>query len=865
MYLTTTQLRRSFLNFFEARDHEVIPSSPLIPGNDPTLLFTNAGMVPFKEVFLGLEDKDYTKATSVQRCVRAGGKHNDLDNVGFTKRHHTFFEMMGNFSFGDYFKADAIQMAWVFLTQVLGLPEEKLWITVYKDDDEAADIWFNQIGVSPQRFSYCDADNFWAMGDTGPCGPCTEIFYDHGPDLPGGPPGSPDEDGDRYVEIWNLVFMQYNRDGEGNLHALPKPSVDTGMGLERVAAVMQGVTDNYDIDLFQYLIQKAAEHLGVELKSSPPLKIIADHIRSCAFLIVDGVRPSNEGRGYVLRRIIRRAVRQGYQLGCGKPFFYRLAKALDEKMGEAYPELTESLNIIETVLYKEEEQFGLTLKKGMSVLQDALDQLHDHTLPGETAFKLYDTYGFPLDLTMDIVAEHDVQVDQAGFEKAMNEQKARSKQASQFDVDYNQLPQLDEATQFVGYEQLSIDSSIQVVLQNGQSVSQLESQQRGAIVLTCTPFYAESGGQVGDQGVIYASQGQFIVEDTQMQGDTVLHIGYVQQGVLTINQEVTAQVDSDLRHKTMLHHSATHLLNAALREVLGEHVVQKGSLVDPEHLRFDFSHFEALTNQQLRAIDNCVNEQIQRNLDVHIDYLDMATARQQGAIALFEEKYQETVRVLSMGDFSKELCGGTHVKQTGQIGFFKLIHETGIAAGIRRLQAVAGPKAVEWAQQIEQHTQQLASLLKTTPDHLTEKTQALLEDKKALNKTIQDLKARLAKAQTTASDSQEIALDDARLIIIKLQEDDVKALRQIMDEQKSKRQQAIIVIISENSKGKVTYLVGLSDKALTNRYSAKTLIGVLADNLNGKGGGRDDMAQGGSDHPEYVDNALDAFIKYLQS
>ena len=861
MYLTTTQLRQQFVEFFQQRHHEVVPSSPLIPGNDPTLLFTNAGMVPFKEVFLGLEERHYTRATSVQRCVRAGGKHNDLDNVGFTKRHHTFFEMMGNFSFGDYFKSEAITMAWSFLTEVLQLPEDQLWITVHQDDQETADIWLNEMGVSDQRFSYCDADNFWAMGDTGPCGPCTEIFYDHGPSLPGGPPGSPDEDGDRYVEIWNLVFMQYNRDKDGVLHPLPKPSVDTGMGLERVAAVMQNVSDNYDIDLFQYLMQAAADELGFKFESSAPLKVIADHIRSCAFLIVDGVRPSNEGRGYVLRRIIRRAVRHGYQLGCDKPFFHALTQALVDKMGEAYPELTQSQSIVETILYKEEQQFGQTLKKGMSVLQQALDQLEGDTLDGDTAFKLYDTYGFPLDLTMGILADHQVKVDQAGFERAMQAQKERSKQASQFDVDYNQLPSIE----FVGYDTLSAQATIQAILLDGETQSMLQSQQRAGVILDHTPFYAESGGQVGDQGIIQAKQGTFIVEDTQAQVDAVVHLGYLQSGDLNVEQPVTAKVDEQLRYQTMLHHSATHLLHAALRQTLGEHVVQKGSLVDAEHLRFDFSHFEALTSSQLRTIENCVNEQIQRNLEVRIDHVDMASAQKQGALALFEEKYQERVRVLSMGEFSKELCGGTHVQQTGQIGFFKLTHETGIAAGTRRLQAVAGPKAGQWVQQIEQKMAYLASLLKTTPAYLTDKVQTLVDDKKALNHQLQDLKSQLAKAQSTGGDSEEIALDDARLVILRLQEDDVKALRQIMDEQKSKRQQAIIVIIAHNSKGKVTYLVGLSDKNLTSRYSAKQMVGFLAQQLDGKGGGRDDMAQGGSDHPEYIDNALDAFIQYLQS
>lgn len=863
-YLTSTQLRQKFLDFFEERGHQVVPSSPLIPGNDPTLLFTNAGMVPFKEVFLGLEDPGYKRAVSIQRCVRAGGKHNDLDNVGFTKRHHTFFEMMGNFSFGDYFKTDAIQMAWAFLTKVLELPEERLWITVYKDDSQAKDIWLNQIGVSEQRFSYCDADNFWAMGDTGPCGPCTEIFYDHGPELSGGPPGSPDEDGDRYVEIWNLVFMQYNRDKNGQLNPLPQPSVDTGMGLERIAAVMQNVSDNYDIDLFQYLMQQAAHQVGIEPQSTPALKVIADHIRSCAFLIVDGVRPSNEGRGYVLRRIIRRAVRHGYQLGCKKPFFYALTAALVHKMGEAYPELVQSQSIIEQVLYKEEEQFRATLHKGMGVLHEAIGDLEDNILSGETAFKLYDTYGFPLDLTMAILADHNIQVDQAGFEKAMQQQKERSKQASQFEVDYNQMPELDYATEFKGYEQLTTQATVQSIVNQGQTVTDLPTGERGAVILDYTPFYAESGGQVGDQGLIFTDSMEFIVEDAQAQGDAVVHLGYVKTGTLQMDQSVTAQVDGKLRHRTMLHHSATHLLHAALRQILGEHVVQKGSLVDPEHLRFDFSYFEAVPTDKLRAIENCVNEQIQRNLSVDIEYLDMETARQSGAICLFEEKYQGIVRVLSMGDFSKELCGGTHVQQTGQIGFFKLVSETGIAAGTRRIEAVAGPRAVEWAQQVEQQIGVLTNLLKTTPDYLTEKAQDLLEDKKQLQKDIQNLKSRLAKAQTAGNDNQEIALSDARLIIMRLEEDDVKALRQIMDEQKSKRKDAIILIIAQTSQGKVTYLIGLSNKELTHKYSAKQLINILSEVLHGKGGGRDDMAQGGSDYPEAIDSALDQLIAYLQ-
>lgn len=865
MQLTTAQLRQTFLEFFSERGHEIVPSSPLIPGNDPTLLFTNAGMVPFKEVFLGLEQRDYSRATSVQRCVRAGGKHNDLDNVGFTKRHHTFFEMMGNFSFGDYFKREAIEMAWTFLTQTLQLPADKLWITVHKDDADTADIWLKEMQVDPERFSYCEADNFWTMGDTGPCGPCTEIFYDHGPSLPGGPPGSPDEDGDRYVEIWNIVFMQYDRQADGSWHNLPKPSVDTGMGLERIAAVMQGVSDNYHIDVFQKLMQTAARELGVEQDDRAPLRVIADHIRSCAFLIVDGVRPSNEGRGYVLRRIIRRAVRHGYQLGCDKPFFHALVKTLVDEMGPAYASLRDHQAIIEKVLYKEEEQFGRTLQKGLVELREAIDQLQEAVLPGEIAFKLYDTYGFPLDLTMDITKDYEVQVDQAGFQAAMDEQKQRSKQASQFEYDYHQMPQVDYETAFVGYQQISRQATIQTILKEGATVAELKQGERGAIIADYTPFYAESGGQVGDQGVISSQQGQFIVEDTQAQGEAVLHIGTMRSGSLSANDEVQLQVDEALRHQTMLHHSATHLLNAALRQVLGEHVVQKGSLVSPERLRFDFSHFEALTPGQMRSIENCVNEQIQRNLPVQIDYMAMDEAQQQGAIALFDEKYQDTVRVLTMGDFSKELCGGTHVQQTGQIGYFKLIEETGIAAGIRRLEALAGPAAVEWAQNLESQMHTLAHKLKATPSQLMDKVDQLLADKKALTKQVQDVKAQLAKAQTSGGDSQEIALEDARLVIIKLEEDDVKALRQIMDEQKSKRQQAIIVIVSQNSQNKVTYLVGLSDKQLAQKYSAKQLIEVLSKALDGKGGGRDDMAQGGSEHPEAVESALDQLIQYLHN
>ena len=863
---TSAEIRQAFLDYFESKGHTIVPSSSLVPANDPTLLFTNAGMVQFKDVFLGKEKRPYTRAASAQRCVRAGGKHNDLENVGYTARHHTFFEMLGNFSFGDYFKREAIEYAWEFLTRTMGLEPEKLWITVYEEDDEAAEIWLKEIGIDPARFTRIgdkpggkryESDNFWSMGDTGPCGPCSEIFYDHGPEVEGGPPGTPEEDGDRYIEIWNLVFMQYNRDSQGKMTPLPKPSVDTGMGLERLAAVMQGVHSNYEIDLFRALIRAAAEATGTDDLENKSLRVIADHIRSCAFLIVDGVTPSNEGRGYVLRRIIRRAIRHGYQLGQKEPFFYRLVDPLIEQMGDAYPELPRARDTVMKVLRLEEERFAETIEQGMRILEEAIEHLEGDTIPGELVFKLYDTYGFPADLTADIARERGLHIDEVGFEREMNAQRERARAASQFGVDQQAQVAVEGETDFTGYERLSDEATIIGLFRDGESVDSLKKGEQGMVVLDKTPFYAESGGQVGDRGElsVLGDDGHFQVEDTRKQGGSVFgHIGRVTQGRLRVGDAVLAQVDAANRRAIALNHSATHLLHAALRRVLGEHVQQKGSLVEAERLRFDFSHFEPLTREQLNAIERLVNEQIRNNYVVETRIMALEDAKQAGAMALFGEKYDEQVRVLRMGDFSTELCGGTHVKAVGDIGLFKIVSEGGIASGVRRIEAVTGERAVEWVEQAENRLQHIASLVKAGAEDLEEKVQALVEKSRRQEKEIERLKAKLASAAGSDLASQAVQVGDTRVLAAQLEGADVKTLRDTLDQLKNKLGSAVIVLAAVND-GKVSLVAGVT-KDRTDRVKAGDLVKMVAEQVGGKGGGRPDMAQAGGGNPDVLPQAL---------
>ncbi len=863
---TSAEIRQAFLDYFASKGHTIVESSSLVPANDPTLLFTNAGMVQFKDLFLGKEKRDYVRAASSQRCVRAGGKHNDLENVGYTARHHTFFEMLGNFSFGDYFKREAIQFAWEFLTQVMGLPPEKLWITVYDQDDEAADIWLEEIGVDATRFSRIgdkpggkpyESDNFWSMGDTGPCGPCSEIFYDHGEEVEGGPPGTPEEDGDRYIEIWNLVFMQYNRDAEGNMTPLPKPSVDTGMGLERLAAVMQGVHSNYEIDLFQALIRAAAEVTGATDLESKSLRVIADHIRSCAFLIVDGVTPSNEGRGYVLRRIIRRAIRHGYQLGQKQPFFHKLVDALCEQMGDAYPELVKARETVKRVLRVEEERFAETIEQGMKILEEAIGGLSGKIIPGELVFKLYDTYGFPADLTADIARERGLEIDAAGFDREMDAQRARARAASQFGVAQQAGIALDGKTDFTGYERLEEQATIIGLFHDGEPVDSLESGAEGMVVLDKTPFYAESGGQVGDRGELLmpGSDTRFEVTDTRKQGGAVFgHLGRMAAGTLKVGDSVLARVDEENRRRIALNHSATHLLHAALRRILGDHVQQKGSLVDAERLRFDFAHFEPVTQEQLRAIEQLVNEQIRGNHVVETRIMALEDAKQAGAMALFGEKYDDQVRVLRMGDFSTELCGGTHVRAVGDIGLFKIVNESGIASGVRRIEAVTGERAIEWVEQAESRLQQIASLVKAGLEDSDEKVKALVERAKHQEKEIERLKAKLASAAGSDLAGQALEIGDTRVLAAHLEGADVKTLRDTLDQLKNKLGSAVIVLAAAHD-GKVSLVAGVT-KDRTDRIRAGDLVKMVAEQVGGKGGGRPDMAQAGGSKPEALPQAL---------
>jgi len=861
--MKSAELRKSFLDFYAGKDHEVVRSSPLVPANDPTLLFTNAGMVQFKDLFLGLEKRGYTRATSSQRCVRAGGKHNDLENVGYTARHHTFFEMLGNFSFGDYFKREAIQDAWEFMTEVLELPPEKLWVTVFEDDDEAADIWLKEICVDPQRFSRLgEKDNFWAMGDTGPCGPCTEIFYDHGAQVPGGPPGSPDEDGDRYVEVWNLVFMQYERSADGTMTPLPKPSVDTGMGLERIAAVMQGVHSNYDIDLFQALLTAAAKATGTEDLDNNSLKVISDHIRACVFLIADGIVPSNEGRGYVLRRIIRRAIRHGYQLGQHEPFFHKLVAALEEQMGEAYPELGQQREHIERVLLKEEQRFAETLDHGMRVLNEAIDELDGEIIPGQAVFKLYDTYGFPADLTADIARERGLSIDRDGFEEAMTEQRERARASSSFAAtDVMSLAATLQGagvdipvSEFLGYEEVQADGRVGLIISNGEPVDVIDGETEATLFLDRTPFYAESGGQVGDAGLLVAEGIEFSVTDTQKVGEGIAHIGRMVRGSIASGDTVTAAVNAERRQATVLNHSATHLLHAALRQVLGNHVAQKGSLVAPDRLRFDFSHFEPVSPEQLEEIESLVNEQIRRNNAVNTAIMGYDDAVASGAVALFGEKYGDEVRVLKIGDFSTELCGGTHVAQVGEIGLFKITSETGIAAGVRRIEAVTGRIALAWLRSGEQALAGIAGLVKSGRDEVEDKVRQLVERGRQLEKEVGKLKGQLASGKGSDLAEQAVDIGGINVLAANVEGADSKSLRDAVDRLKNKLSPAVVVLATVEE-GKVRLVAGVT-KETTSRIKAGELISEIAQLVGGKGGGRPDMAQAGGNDPAGLAAAL---------
>ncbi|MBC3437167.1 alanine--tRNA ligase [Pseudomonas sp. BW16M2] len=871
--MKSAEIREAFLRFFEEQGHTRVASSSLIPGNDPTLLFTNAGMNQFKDCFLGQEKRAYTRAVSSQKCVRAGGKHNDLENVGYTARHHTFFEMLGNFSFGDYFKRDAITFAWTFLTsdKWLNLPKEKLWVTVYASDDEAYDIWTQEVGVPAERMVRIGdnkgapyaSDNFWTMGDTGPCGPCTEIFYDHGADIWGGPPGSPEEDGDRYIEIWNNVFMQFNRTADGVLHPLPAPSVDTGMGLERISAVMQHVHSNYEIDLFQSLLAAAAKAIGCANDDQPSLKVVADHIRSCGFLIADGVLPSNEGRGYVLRRIIRRACRHGNKLGAKGSFFHKIVAALVAEMGEAFPELKGQQAHIERVLKTEEEQFAKTLEQGLRILEQDLAQLQGQVVPGDVVFKLYDTYGFPMDLTADIARERELTIDEAGFEREMEAQRERARSASAFGMDYNSLVKVDTATDFLGYDSTEGQGKVIALYKDGQSVEQLAEGEEGVVVLDRTPFYAESGGQVGDSGYLQAGAARFDVRDTTKTGGAFLHHGVVASGALTVGATVDARVDADVQHATSLNHSATHLLHEALRQVLGEHVQQKGSLVDSQRLRFDFSHFEAVKPEQIKALEDIVNREVRRNTEVQTELTDIETAKAKGAMALFGEKYGDTVRVLSMGgDFSVELCGGIHAKRTGDISLFKIISEGGVASGVRRIEAITGAAALAYLNTAEEQVKEAAQLVKGNRDNLIDKLSAVLERNRQLEKQLEQLQAKAASAAGDDLSNAAVEVKGAKVLAARLDGQDGKALLALVDQLKNKLGHAVILLGSEHE-GKVVLVAGVT-KDLSSQLKAGDLMKQAAAAVGGKGGGRPDMAQGGGVDVAALDQALALAVPFAE-
>ncbi|EFO2787128.1 alanine--tRNA ligase [Escherichia coli] len=853
MSKSTAEIRQAFLDFFHSKEHQVVASSSLVPHNDPTLLFTNAGMNQFKDVFLGLDKRNYSRATTSQRCVRAGGKHNDLENVGYTARHHTFFEMLGNFSFGDYFKHDAIQFAWELLTSEkwFALPKERLWVTVYESDDEAYEIWEKEVGIPRERIIRIGdnkgapyaSDNFWQMGDTGPCGPCTEIFYDHGDHIWGGPPGSPEEDGDRYIEIWNIVFMQFNRQADGTMETLPKPSVDTGMGLERIAAVLQHVNSNYDIDLFRTLIQAVAKVTGATDLSNKSLRVIADHIRSCAFLIADGVMPSNENRGYVLRRIIRRAVRHGNMLGAKETFFYKLVGPLIDVMGSAGEDLKRQQAQVEQVLKTEEEQFARTLERGLALLDEELAKLSGDTLDGETAFRLYDTYGFPVDLTADVCRERNIKVDEAGFEAAMEEQRRRAREASGFGADYNAMIRVDSASEFKGYDHLELNGKVTALFVDGKAVDAINAGQEAVVVLDQTPFYAESGGQVGDKGELKGANFSFAVEDTQKYGQAIGHIGKLAAGSLKVGDAVQADVDEARRARIRLNHSATHLMHAALRQVLGTHVSQKGSLVNDKVLRFDFSHNEAMKPEEIRAVEDLVNAQIRRNLPIETNIMDLEAAKAKGAMALFGEKYDERVRVLSMGDFSTELCGGTHASRTGDIGLFRIISESGTAAGVRRIEAVTGEGAIATVHADSDRLSEVAHLLKGDSNNLADKVRSVLERTRQLEKELQQLKEQAAAQESANLSSKAIDVNGVKLLVSELSGVEPKMLRTMVDDLKNQLGSTIIVLATV-AEGKVSLIAGVS-KDVTDRVKAGELIGMVAQQVGGKGGGRPDMAQAG--------------------
>ena len=853
MSKSTAEIRQAFLDFFHSKGHQVVASSSLVPHNDPTLLFTNAGMNQFKDVFLGLDKRNYSRATTSQRCVRAGGKHNDLENVGYTARHHTFFEMLGNFSFGDYFKHDAIQFAWELLTSEkwFALPKERLWVTVYESDDEAYEIWEKEVGIPRERIIRIGdnkgapyaSDNFWQMGDTGPCGPCTEIFYDHGDHIWGGPPGSPEEDGDRYIEIWNIVFMQFNRQADGTMEPLPKPSVDTGMGLERIAAVLQHVNSNYDIDLFRTLIQAVAKVTGATDLSNKSLRVIADHIRSCAFLIADGVMPSNENRGYVLRRIIRRAVRHGNMLGAKETFFYKLVGPLIDVMGSAGEDLKRQQAQVEQVLKTEEEQFARTLERGLALLDEELAKLSGDTLDGETAFRLYDTYGFPVDLTADVCRERNIKVDEAGFEAAMEEQRRRAREASGFGADYNAMIRVDSASEFKGYDHLELNGKVTALFVDGKAVDAINAGQEAVVVLDQTPFYAESGGQVGDKGELKGANFSFAVEDTQKYGQAIGHIGKLAAGSLKVGDAVQADVDEARPARIRLNHSATHLMHAALRQVLGTHVSQKGSLVNDKVLRFDFSHNEAMKPEEIRAVEDLVNAQIRRNLPIETNIMDLEAAKAKGAMALFGEKYDERVRVLSMGDFSTELCGGTHASRTGDIGLFRIISESGTAAGVRRIEAVTGEGAIATVHADSDRLSEVAHLLKGDSNNLADKVRSVLERTRQLEKELQQLKEQAAAQESANLSSKAIDVNGVKLLVSELSGVEPKMLRTMVDDLKNQLGSTIIVLATV-AEGKVSLIAGVS-KDVTDRVKAGELIGMVAQQVGGKGGGRPDMAQAG--------------------
>ncbi|AKE94774.1 alanine--tRNA ligase [Cronobacter sakazakii] len=853
MSKSTAEIRQAFLDFFHSKGHQVVASSSLVPNNDPTLLFTNAGMNQFKDVFLGLDKRNYSRATTAQRCVRAGGKHNDLENVGYTARHHTFFEMLGNFSFGDYFKHDAIQYAWELLTgeQWFNLPKDRLWVTVYETDDEAYEIWEKEVGIPRERIIRIGdnkgapyaSDNFWQMGDTGPCGPCTEIFYDHGDHIWGGPPGSPEEDGDRYIEIWNIVFMQFNRQADGTMEPLPKPSVDTGMGLERIAAVLQHVNSNYEIDLFQKLIKAVANVTGATDLSNKSLRVIADHIRSCAFLIADGVIPSNENRGYVLRRIIRRAIRHGNMLGAKDTFFYKLVGPLVDVMGAAGEELKRQQAQVEQVLKTEEEQFARTLERGLALLDEELSKLTGDTLDGETAFRLYDTYGFPVDLTADVCRERNIKVDEAGFEAAMEEQRRRARESSGFGADYNAMIRVDGASEFKGYDHTELTAKVTALFVDGKSVEQVTAGQQAVVVLDETPFYAESGGQVGDKGELKGNGFTFTVNDTQKYGQAIGHIGELASGVLKVGEGVKAEVDHARRDRIRLNHSATHLMHAALRQVLGTHVAQKGSLVNDKGLRFDFSHFEAMKPEEIRKVEDLVNAQIRRNLPIETNVMDLETAKAKGAMALFGEKYEDRVRVLSMGDFSTELCGGIHASRTGDIGLFRIVSESGTAAGVRRIEAVTGEGALSLVHAQNDRLNELSHLLKSDSQTLNDKVRAMVERTRQLEKELQQLKEQQAAQESANLSSKAVDINGVKLLVSELAGVEPKMLRTMVDDLKNQLGSSVIVLATV-AEGKVSLIAGVS-KDVTDRVKAGELVGMIAQQVGGKGGGRPDMAQAG--------------------